>query len=234
MRRIEKSTEPACLVDLRNTPGADWSSVHGDQKQQMREAAHAEQGGLCAYCQSRLSGNHAADPRKPAAGGMTIEHWSARSADDGDGLFDWQNLLGVCSGLSVSKTSETERHCDTARGNRPLHVHPARHPPDAGRLFDYTARGEVRPASDLEQTLGEQVARDIEVLGLDTPRLRANRRAALEPIRNQLSSSKSSKSYAREVRKLYERYRNPGPALQPFHQVIVLYLEKKVRQAQAR
>lgn len=108
MRRIEKGLEPACMEELRQTPGADWSTVPGADKQKMRKQAWKEQYGLCAYCMSRLS--------RPSADGMKIEHFVPR-AEDNTSLFDWSNLLGVCLGNLGVDGAADRFHCDTHRGN---------------------------------------------------------------------------------------------------------------------
>jgi uncharacterized protein (TIGR02646 family) len=148
MRRIEKGNEPACLADLRNTPGADWTTVTGAQKQELRERSFAEQHGLCAYCMSSL-------PSPPSSATMTIEHFETRARIPAR-TFDWSNLLGVCLGDVGVKDGESDRrgrfHCDNYRGKlRPdeqdLGLHPAAFPPDVGACFSSTTRQEPKEAT---------------------------------------------------------------------------------------
>ena len=102
MRRISKGAEPECLEVLRNTFGADWASVHGDQKREIRLFSYREQYGLCVYCCQRLP---AVDESRVGAG-IRIEHWVPRNYiaqcpqphPDGSGYFDWPNLFAACPG----------------------------------------------------------------------------------------------------------------------------------------
>lgn len=102
MRRISKGAEPECLEVLRNTFGADWGSVHGDQKLEIRLFSYSEQYGLCVYCCQRLP---AVDESRVGAG-IRIEHWVPRNYiaqcpqphPDGSGYFDWPNLFAACPG----------------------------------------------------------------------------------------------------------------------------------------
>lgn len=179
MRRIEKEPEPDALRQRRETPGATtWGAM--SERAVLREALYREQHGLCAYCMSRLGGT--------GADHMRIEHWVPRSAPDGAALvFDWSNLLGVCPGEVGPEGARAERlHCDSFRGDLPIHVHPARHPPDAGRLFRYNAGGEIR-AEPAEADPGEAAVHEtIENLNLNIERLRRNRAAIIERLRQRL------------------------------------------------
>jgi uncharacterized protein (TIGR02646 family) len=232
MRRIEKGKEPSCLEELRGTPGADWSSVSGDQKQQMRKHTWAEQRGLCAYCMSRL-------PKDDAAS-MKIEHYEARAGAK-DKQFTWSNLLGVCLGdvgiREGEEGAEKRFHCDTYRGHlakddQALHVHPAHHPPDAGTRFSYTTAGEIRPASDLPADESARVENTIRRLNLNIDRLKRNRAAVIDAARKQLQQQKTVTT--RHVEQLLQRVTTvDGAGRLPEHvQVAVLYFEKKLRQLQ--
>ena len=128
MLRIRKGSEPACLAELRRTPGATWEAVHGDQKAELRRAALLEQGFLCAYCMRRIGRT---DPKgHPDA---DIEHWSPRAA--GGHLFSWPNLLAVCKGNFGGKA-----HCDKSKGDQPLSVHPAHPREDVEKLVHFLFR----------------------------------------------------------------------------------------------
>lgn len=231
MRRIEKDREPGCLSDLRSTPGADWSSVHGTQKQQMREHAFKEQRGLCAYCMSRL-------PEPPSAQGMKIEHFETRALSP-ERVFDWGNLLGVCLGdVGIPEGGGGDHrdryHCDTYRGYLPkeeqrIELNPAAFPPDVRAMFSYTDQGEMRPARGLSPAVRASAEAQIERLNLNIARLQRNRRAVIDALRNEFR--KRAPRVAR-VKELLERASTPdgNGRLQPYCQAAVYYLEKKLRQ----
>ncbi|AUX37758.1 MULTISPECIES: retron system putative HNH endonuclease [Sorangium] len=235
MRRIEKDREPSCLADLRSTPGADWSSVHGTQKQQMREYAFKEQRGLCAYCMSRLS-------EPPSDKGMKIEHFDARALSP-ERVFDWGNLLGVCmGGLGIhgdpgegGGDHRARYHCDTYRGYIPrkeeqrLGLNPAAFPPDVSSMFSYTNQGEMRPAHGLEPTMRASAEAQIDRLNLNIRRLQRNREAVIGALRSEFR--RKPPKVAR-VKELLKHWSTPdGTGLLPPHcQAAVYYLEKKLRQ----
>ncbi|MEO7328874.1 MAG: retron system putative HNH endonuclease [Minicystis sp.] len=226
MRRIEKGAEPACLADLRSTPGADWSSVSGDQRNEMRARLFAEQHGLCAYCMSRI-------PHPPSKKGMKIEHFEARANRD-EKTFLWSNLLGVCLGdVGIVESASGDRgarfHCDTYRGNVPLDVHPAAFPPDVGACFSYSLAGEIRPASTLDATMHAEVSKTITHLNLNIDRLKRNRRAVIERLRADFT--RKAPKTARVQALLEQASRPDGEGLlPPYAQVAVRYLAKKLRQ----
>lgn len=213
------------MQDLRDTPGTDWSSVHGTQKQAMREALLGEQKQLCAYCMSPIP--------ESTAEWMKVEHFIARAAAD-EHIFDWSNLLGVCRGeIGQAAADRTgQYHCDTHRGHLPvntqtLHVHPASFPPDAGTLFAYTTAGEIRPASTIRPPESDRVHETIDRLNLNVSRLVRNRAGVLETFRAMLR-----KHFSRaEIERLLAIARGGAAGkLQPYAQVAVAYLEKKKRQ----
>ncbi|CAN98473.1 MULTISPECIES: retron system putative HNH endonuclease [Sorangium] len=230
MRRIEKDREPACLADLRGTPGAAWSSVHGAQRQQMREHAFKEQHGLCAYCMSRL-------PGPPSAEGMKIEHFETRALSP-ELVFDWDNLLGVCLGdVGISDGGGHHRdryHCDTYRGHLPreeqrIELNPAAFPPDVSSMFSYTNQGEMRAAHGLEPTMRASAEAQIERLNLNIARHQRNRRTAIDVLRSEFQRKAPR---AARVKALLELSTTPDAAglLPPYCQAAAYYLEKKLRQ----
>lgn len=231
MRRIKKGPEPTCMAELRGTPGANWTSVSGAQKQKMREQAFAEQGGLCAYCMSRL-------PRPPGKDGMKIEHFETRAWTPGQ-IFDWGNLLGVCLGDVGLETGgegdhRTRYHCDTYRGylpkeRQPLDLSPAAFPPDVGKSFSYTTSGEMRPAPGLEKTTRERAEATIDRLNLNIARLQRNRGAVIDALRSRFREKKPTPG---RVKALLDRCSTPDAdgLLQPYCQTAIDYLTKKLRQ----
>ncbi|MFS8064893.1 MAG: retron system putative HNH endonuclease [Byssovorax sp.] len=231
MRRIEKGPEPACLADLRGTPGADWSTVTGAQKQELRERSFAEQHGLCAYCMSKL-------PSPPSSGSMTIEHFETRALVRSR-TFDWNNLLGVCLGdVGVKEGGDgdlRERfHCDNYRGKlhpekQELGLHPAAFPPDVGPCFTYSIQGEIRANRKLPEPLRARTEKTIERLNLNIARLKRNRAEVIEKLRAELQ--KKSPKPAR-VKALLDLASGPDAKgqLMPYSQTAVDYLTRKLRQ----
>lgn len=171
MLGIAKGSGPACLESLRATPGADWGSVPGPCKHDMRQAAWTEQGGLCAYCMRRVE-NRLDKNGRPT---MDIEHWDARSG--GAAPFHWPHLLGVCKGdLGAA-------HCDKSRGDKPLRLHPARDP-ETEALTRYLVDGTIE--IDGHDAAGRPRRKanepDVRALNLNNQTLKGNRKQVLDAV----------------------------------------------------
>ncbi|MDC0712490.1 hypothetical protein POL68_28770 [Stigmatella sp. ncwal1] len=239
--KITKGAEPTCLTATRTqyraTHGAvddgAWESLAGTCKQAMREVAWREQGGLCAYCMSPLSGDHAAKSQHPQMGGMKLEHFEARNAA-GHRTLAWDNLLGVCPGVvvgqSVDETGTDETgtaHCDTYRGNLPtaqqaLAYSPAKVPPDVGALYRYD-KAQGRILSD-----NADATQDIARLNLNLARLKRNRLAVLDMIRRQLEVDDSTARLLK-LRQDYAQKDGNG-RLRSYANVGLWYVGHKLRQ----
>ena len=184
MRPIEKGTPPPCIADLVGTPGASWSSVHGDQKAQMRAHLAKEQHGLCAYCMRRVPEDS-----------LRIEHYRTRALHAGL-VFTWSNLLGVCEGdvgvQAASEATETETkprfHCDNHRGqitppkDQELFVDPTRLV-DPDNTFRYTLAGVIEPAANVGAARRSEIETTIARLNLNIWRLKRNRAEVRKRVR---------------------------------------------------
>jgi uncharacterized protein (TIGR02646 family) len=171
MLRYPKGPSPSVLPGWQATPHASWDSLPADDKDQVRDAILRDQGKLCAYCQRRIP---TGDNR------MKVEHWRAQSG--GSDMLRWNNLLGVCLGDESAETGSLkgERHCDTARGDAPLFLHPVEgQGPNPRDHLAYSAEGEVRPK---DSPLRSTVQRDIDTLNLNAVRLRRERRVVRDEL----------------------------------------------------
>ncbi len=171
MRYIRKGPAPACLDVYRRTPGADWLSVTGADKAELRRQLNEEQAGLCAYCTRRVTDGIDATGKPHAK----IEHWDARSS--GADPFHWPNLLLVCRGdLDRGQT------CDAAPGDAVLTVHPARDE-DLDDRVRYLGDGTI----EIDAVRGGRRVRnghqrDVDTLNLNWHTLRRNRRAVADAV----------------------------------------------------
>jgi|GEM_PF-3501434 len=186
MRRIEKAPPPSCIADLKTTPGANWSSVHGDQKKAMRGKLAEEQHGLCAYCMRRVPEDE-----------LRIEHYRSRATDPSQ-VFSWSNLLGVCEGdVGVQAASDAEAstpsadlrfHCDNYRGQiksvaaQELFVDPTRLV-DPDKTFRYTLAGVIEPAQFVDGARLTEIETTIARLNLNIWRLKRNRAEVRKRVR---------------------------------------------------
>lgn len=104
MKRVRKSAEPPVLSQYRQiVPHASWDDMrsdvlHGGRQayEDCREAALADQGNICAYCECSLSLDLPHHCR--------VEHVHSKKDTSGthNWALDWQNMLGVCVGGSRS------------------------------------------------------------------------------------------------------------------------------------
>jgi hypothetical protein len=155
---------------------------------------------------------------RPQGDGMKIEHFVARS-DDPNRMYDWDNLLGVCGGILRGGLEGEVRTCDTARGDRPLHVHPAKPPPKPEDVLVIGKSGEIDPK-------GEDAEADCVTLNLNHERLVAGRRAVIDDLRKRLRINDDAKA----IRRLLEIASTPThDGLPEYARVAIEYLQRKLR-----
>lgn len=211
MLRYSKGKAPACLSALQSTPGATWESVHGDQRQQIREHLAHDQGELCAYCARRV---------RPTATEMRIDHYEARSA--GGEPFNWNNLVGTCSGTG-SDADATYETCDRSKQAKVLQLLDPREPAagDPRRFLRYHANGHIH-ADD------ERAKHDItEVLNLNAPHLTRMRASILDGLRVWMKARKPTKA---QLRRRVHDYADFSGAIAPeFAPVYEYHFERWLR-----
>ncbi len=168
MLRIRKGRPPRILATLRRTPGITWEGVPGDAKAALREALLEEQGFLCAYCMRRVEAgfDNAGHPY------THVEHWSPRSG--GADPLAWKDLLAVCTG-----DLDGGPHCDRAKADRPLTLHPAHPRQDVERAIAYQADGRITT----------NPAADAATLNLNQVTLRRSRRAVHDATVTRIASA---------------------------------------------
>jgi len=206
MIRYHKGACPKELTEFAATEGADWDGFSG--KGTVRAALLRDQRSLCAYCQRRIVD----DPTT-----TKVEHWIARS-DPHEGAghqLEWFNLVGVCLGVTMD-----ERHCDTARGDRPLWLGPVEgRGRDPRRHLRYRRDG--RAATHPSQREAEQ---DPEILNLNARFLRRNRKAILDAIEDALKRGGFKPG---DLRRMLDGLDGPGPARE-YVEVARDYLTRKL------
>ena len=117
---IKKGASPRSLVAFQQREGASYDSADFPREDVYR-ALLEEQGGLCAYCMSRITLEN-----------IHIEHWIPQNGEfyadkysqgDCDRLaIDYRNMLGVCPGGKGRVYKHTT--CDCHRGNARITVDP--------------------------------------------------------------------------------------------------------------
>ncbi|MCA9550167.1 MAG: TIGR02646 family protein [Myxococcales bacterium] len=210
MLRIRKASPPPCITELKKTPGADWSTVTGAQKAEMRQHLLREQAGLCAYCMRRIH-----------QGSTTVEHWAPRSEADAD-PFEWEHLLGVCDGGGPG-AKPSHQHCDRSRGAKSLALHPAHPTRDVEQVVRYKADGRVWADDPAHE-------RELEsVLQLNVPNLRNGRRQVVDAV-----VAAAQHATATQLRTMIDSYTTPKNGLRAEYAGAALYfLTRRLTQTQA-
>jgi uncharacterized protein (TIGR02646 family) len=182
-----------------------------------------DQGGLCAYCQRRITLDDDPSTRLPQ---MKIEHWRARS-DPETRPFGWSDLLGVCRGISSDSSGapaprQTE-HCDTSRGDRKLFLHPVEgRGPDPREHLRYAKDGTASAAIP-----DPRVDDDLSALNLNARSLVRARGVVLDEAWKRL---KHSGFAIRDLRKLEQQLRiEPGCQAPVYAEFLLYHVQKKLR-----
>ena len=168
MKHITKGSEPIEFVQWKKQANANWQPTYADlqnpEKIHVKTALLTEQGFLCGYCESTLQPDDS-----------HIEHIQPQTNHNGDEL-SFKNM--VCSCQSKLKKGEV-RHCGSLKGDwydSQLFVSPF--DPACETRFSYTGLGEMRPTSPTDTA----ARTTIEKLGLNLPKLIANRKQAIDPF----------------------------------------------------
>jgi uncharacterized protein (TIGR02646 family) len=207
MRNIQKKSEPKSLTQHRANTNSDYDNY--PQKQDLRDILVGEQKGICCYCMQRI---------KAESTKMKIEHWQCQDRYPHQQL-DYNNLLGACLG---GEGQEPERqHCDTKKGNRDLLYNPANRFDDVESKLRFLRDGQIE--SDDPQ-FNQEIN---DVLNLNENRLVRNRKAALDAFQQGFMGKNPTKAGIEKA--LREWNGENGEVLQPFCQVVVYYLRKKLK-----
>lgn len=208
MRNIAKGAEPASLTVHRQTEHCDYDNY--PDKAALRHALVAEQQGLCCYCMARI---------RDESDSMKVEHWQCQSRYEAEEL-SYRNLLGACLGGNAQPPNL--QHCDTSKGDRDLAWNPADPTHHVETRVRYEADGSIR--SD-EPVFGDQLS---EVLNLNLPRLKSNRRSVLDAVLGWWRQEKARRQ-GPVLRVQFERERRVRlDECQPYCQVAVWWLDQRL------
>jgi uncharacterized protein (TIGR02646 family) len=220
MKYIKKTQEPKTLTQHRANTNASYDNCPTATKDDIRKALLAEQGDICCYCQQRINVTN------PARIGddMKIEHFKPQNIYNGtngmpDLTLDYQNMLGACLGVLNQDT-----HCDTHKGGVEMALSPLN--PRCEKLIKYRkSNGEIySDDAAVNQELNQ-------VLNLNLQTLRDNRKEVLVKLVKFLNN-KSRGVWTRPLlEQTIQKYkqRNRKNKYAPFCQMVVFYLEKKLK-----
>lgn len=226
----------------------DWSILRDPDP--VREALVRDQQALCAYCLRRIKPT---GYRKSNPEGMKIEHFRDRSTHPAE-MFDWTNLLGVCSGITYYGGVSVS-HCDDSRGKKPLFTYPhdPTHqdpddptcktpydltPPTIIDFFDWelpSMRIIPKITRDEDPVAYQQLQADINTLNLNAPHLIEDRKQVREQLRRHLRKLDKDRTGTRpsDLARLHRDATTPSPKghLPPYAPLRRALLERRMRQA---
>jgi uncharacterized protein (TIGR02646 family) len=207
MRNIKKRKEPKSLAKHRCKANADYDNYA--EKDDLRVSLVAEQQGVCCYCLQRI---------RPNGQEMKIEHWKSQSRYPALQLV-YSNLLGVCNGGKDKR--EADQHCDALKGNRDLLLNPSDPTHDVEAGFHYLGNGRVKADDAIFEV---QINK---LLNLNEGYLVKNRKGLLDAFRQYLITTKPTDT---DLKKELKKWNGSGGGdLEPFCQVVVYYLKKKLK-----
>ncbi len=163
---------------------------------------------------------------------VRIEHFVPQKIDPAL-RFEWTNLLGVCHGdtrkldapVARGQESDGPLFCEAARGSASQPVNPARFPPDAASMFEYTGEGEIRPS---RRTGGKDARTAIESLRLNCWHLKAWRKQLRDEVREKLRARSATIAAVDELLSYYGGRTKDGLS-RPYAEVALQFLSRRRR-----
>lgn len=182
MKQIIKQEEPVVFSEWRQRDHMahrpNWNRVPGEVKVAIHESLMSEQGFICSYCECSIVSEVS-----------HVEHFRPVKKYQ-DRQLDYENMH--CSCQRELRRGEA-RHCGFKKGSwfsEELLISPLE--ADCDRNFLFTGNGEIFPRNGNDQ----RAIKTIKKLGLNLPKLRALRSAAIDALRD---------SSSEEVRQLLQR-----------------------------
>ena len=184
MRYIDnRNREPKDLTEYRaTTPGATYDDLRG--KESIRQSLVDEQGYICAYCMGKIFVDTS-----------SIEHYIAQEyhhdspypkEEHSKQSLLYSNMSAVC--INVAE------HCDKRRGNIPIKILNPHHS-SCEKLITYTLEGEIIPTGVEE----DKVKFDINLLGLNCPKLKKKRIAAKDEVWGRFKKNFQKGNWTKEL-----------------------------------
>ena len=175
MKYIKKKEPPQSLEEYKATDGASFYDLHENHtniKREVKNSLMAEQGYICCYCGRRIN-----------RGNSVIEHFKPKDPGKFPELeLEYTNLLASCKGGATEREKKVRYQgkkfplsCDNKKDNRIIEVSPT--DPNCEEYFEYDEDGEIFGTN-------EQADWAIEILGLNNPYLKHERKQAIEPYVN--------------------------------------------------
>lgn len=219
---IQKKLEPKEWQEYRNTPGVDYQSIP-----ELVDSLLEEQGYICAYCMRRIPCKDRLYKRNGKTFVLTneehrIEHMLSRENHD-DKKLDYSNMVICCPGHIGN-----EDHCDRSKGRKDISFSPL--DPHFIATLSYKIDGEI--VSSVDKYNNELN----DVLNLNTPILKENRKSAWEAVKNELIKQKKGSPWSKAfLSKFISKYssktlKDGEYKLIPYCGIVLFFLQKKLKQ----
>lgn len=222
MIKITKDKEPKAWTEYRTTPGTDYQSIP-----ELVDSLLKEQGYICAYCMRRIPHKDKLYKKDGINYTLTdedhrIEHIQSREKYK-ERKLDYNNMVICCPGHIGD-----EDHCDRLKGNNDISFTPL----DSAFISTiiYKNDGEI-------VSTNEQYNREInDVLNLNTPLLKINRKQSWETVQKELVAIKNGKPWNKSIIHQYiDKYssmhnKDGKSEYIPYCGIVVYNLQKKLRQ----
>ena len=170
MKHIIKNSEPPELIEYRKTPGVCFESMDSEVKRALKKSLIEEQGYLCCYCGKRIE----------ITDNLKIEHILSQSKFAYAQLL-YSNMILSCDGGETDRTSGNKKfpeHCDSKKKDVILALPPTNL--CCENCFIYGEDGSIDALPGKNQGIEEV----IQILGLDNPVLKNQRKAAIDAYKD--------------------------------------------------
>lgn len=214
MRNIQKQAEPASLTEHRCKTNAEYTADYGNYTatDDLQLSLVAEQRGICCYCMQRI---------KPYRNAMKVEHWKSQKCFPEQQL-DYSNMLGACPGAE-GKPGRIQ-HCDTKKGKKRLKFNPSDPSHDVELKIRFLGDGQI-------ESVDEEFDSELNsVLNLNNGYfLKENRKRVLDSFKDYLGRVNPS---AGDLKRELDKWNGTAEGdLEPYCQVVIYYLKKKLKLA---
>lgn len=245
MKKILKGNEPDGLLEYKNTyPDDNWKkgftrNAGAEANREVKHALITDQGGICAYCEIDLK-----DAGGRALNDFRVEHFypenprpEDRRNDDINYALFWPNLLGCCTGGNTRYVVDAHRRytnpefcCDVDKSNHDwtaLILNPITDIPAFPTLFSFDfENGSIMVAESCPAELKSKAEKSINLLKLNTPKLREFRVEVISILTEQLFAAADididDEEIQRRMETLARAYliRDANNKLQPFFSTV--------------
>jgi len=184
---IDKGKEPGSWARHKLTPGAKY-----ERTEDLGKSLLKDQGYLCAYCMRRIPVSDCG-----ALETSHIEHIVPQSRLTDKEAMDYGNMLICCPG-AISGTIRKSTHCDRHKSETVIHFSPL----DKNFIstIKYRSDGTIESS---DATCNKELN---EILNLNIPLLKANRKQIKDSIIRQLMTKRNREWKKSDIQKLIDFY----------------------------